>query len=303
MRMRKGRSLFGEKLLREMSEDFRRLAIEQLPFAFAAVATDLETGRELTVQTGPLARAVAASGAFPLLFPPVRIGNRWAVDGCLVNPVPVSTCRALGADLVIAVRVLDFGEKLRVTSEARNEAERWSDLLVAGNKGGFDHGMQASAAPPDESWSESRWARVTAAILRRLRRSERSARPGAGRRLGDAATGSRASASALPGFDRARGHDDRAQARSSRAGHPRGSACDCGGPLGRRRGPGSIVVGPAIGAGAGRGRRRQRRARPRCPIARFFGPPSSPRARSAAPRWKQPPETGAALGRAARTPA
>ena len=184
MRMRKGRSLFGEKLLREMSEDFRRLAIEQLPFAFAAVATDLETGREITVQTGPLARAVAASGAFPVLFPPVRIGNRWAVDGCLVNPVPVSTCRALGADLVIAVRVLDVGEKLRVTSEACNEAEQWSAVLVDGNKGGFDDGVQASAAAPDDSRSESRWTGVTAAIqrnLRRLRRSERSARrvPGA----------------------------------------------------------------------------------------------------------------------------
>lgn len=184
MRMRKGRSLFGEKLLREMSEHFRRLVIEELPFAFAAVATDLETGREITVQTGPLARAVAASGAFPLLFPPVKVDNRWTVDGCLVNPVPVSTCRALGADLVIAVRVLDFGEKSRATSEARTEAEQWSELLVAGNEDAFAAGAEAPAAQSDRSWSESRWARVTAAIQRslpRLRRSERSARqvPGA----------------------------------------------------------------------------------------------------------------------------
>ena len=179
MRMRKGRSLFGEKLLREMSEHFRRLDIEELPFAFAAVATDLQTGREITVKTGSLARAVAASGAFPLLFPPVRIENRWTVDGCLVNPVPVSTCRALGADLVIAVRVLDFGEKSRVTSEARTEAEQWSELLVAGKEGAFVGGAEAPAPQSDRSWSESRWTRVTSAIQRslpRLRRSERSAR-------------------------------------------------------------------------------------------------------------------------------
>lgn len=179
MRVKKGRSLFGEKLLREMSEDFRRLDIEELPVAFAAVTTDLETGREITVRKGPLARAVAASGAFPLLFPPVRIENRWAVDGCLVNPVPVSTCRALGADLVIAVRVLDFGEKSRVRSEARAEAEHWSELLVAGKEGAFVGVAEAPAARSDHSWSERPWTRVTAAIqrsLRRLRHCERRAR-------------------------------------------------------------------------------------------------------------------------------
>ena len=73
MRVRQERSLLGEKLLWEMSEHFRRLVIEELAIPFAAVATDLETGREITAQTGPLARAVTASGAFPLLFPPVKI--------------------------------------------------------------------------------------------------------------------------------------------------------------------------------------------------------------------------------------
>ena len=164
MRVRQGRSLFGEKLLREMSKHFRRLIIEELPIGFAAVATDLETGREITAQTGPLARAVAASGAFPLLFPPVKIDDRWAVDGCLVNPVPVSTCRALGADIVIAVRVLNFGEKLRVLSEARTEAEQWSELLLAGNEDESAGGAEAAAGQSARPRAESRWAHAIAAV-------------------------------------------------------------------------------------------------------------------------------------------
>ncbi len=179
MRSKRGRSLFGEKLLREMSAHFRRLAIEDLPVAFAAVATNLESGREATVRTGPLARAVAASGAFPLLFPPVKLDDGWAVDGCLVNPVPVSTCRALGADVVIAVRVLNAGEKLRVVSEARTEAERWSPLLagVAGASDGAP-GVEAEApsAQSDRFASESGWAPEAAAIGRRLSGLRGSAR-------------------------------------------------------------------------------------------------------------------------------
>ncbi len=83
-------------------EDVR---IENLPKQYAAVSTNLETGREVWFQEGGLADAVRASMAMPGLFPAVRSDNHWLVDGGLVNPVPVSTCRALGADLVIAVNL------------------------------------------------------------------------------------------------------------------------------------------------------------------------------------------------------
>ncbi|MCW8927019.1 MAG: patatin-like phospholipase family protein [Xanthomonadales bacterium] len=83
-------------------EDVR---IEDLPKKFAAVATNLENGREVWFQDGNLADAVQASMAMPGLFPAVRIEHRWLVDGGLVNPVPVTTCRALGADIVIAVNL------------------------------------------------------------------------------------------------------------------------------------------------------------------------------------------------------
>lgn len=72
---------------------------------FAAVATDLETGRELWLRDGPIEEAVRASISIPGILSPARYGGRWLVDGGLVNPVPVSVCRALGADVVIAVNL------------------------------------------------------------------------------------------------------------------------------------------------------------------------------------------------------
>ena len=74
-----------------------------LPLPFAAVATDLFRGREVWIQRGPLWEAVRASMAIPGILTPVRYRDSWLVDGGLVNPVPVSVCRALGADITIGV--------------------------------------------------------------------------------------------------------------------------------------------------------------------------------------------------------
>ena len=79
--------------------------IEDLPKKYAAVSTNLDTGREVWFTQGRLADAVRASMALPGLFPAIRHEHRWLVDGGLVNPVPVSVCRALGADIVIAVNL------------------------------------------------------------------------------------------------------------------------------------------------------------------------------------------------------
>ena len=79
--------------------------IEHLPKVYAAISTDLETGREVWLQQGSVIQAVWSSMALPGLFPAIRHNNRWLVDGGLVNPVPVSVCRALGADIVIAVNL------------------------------------------------------------------------------------------------------------------------------------------------------------------------------------------------------
>jgi NTE family protein len=79
--------------------------IEDLAIRFATVSTDLKTGKEVWFQSGPLLDSVWASMALPGLFPPIRFGDKWLVDGGLVNPVPISICRALGADVVIAVNL------------------------------------------------------------------------------------------------------------------------------------------------------------------------------------------------------
>jgi NTE family protein len=79
--------------------------IEDLAKSFAAVSTNLDSGQEIWLSKGVLAEAVRASVAMPGLFPAVRIDQRWLVDGGLVNPVPVSACRALGAEIVIAVNL------------------------------------------------------------------------------------------------------------------------------------------------------------------------------------------------------
>ncbi|MBL3589497.1 MAG: patatin-like phospholipase family protein [gamma proteobacterium endosymbiont of Lamellibrachia anaximandri] len=81
------------------------MQIGQLPKTFASVSTDLKSGREVWFTEGLTLNAVRASISLPGLFPPVRHQGSWLVDGGLVNPVPVSICRALGADIVIAVNL------------------------------------------------------------------------------------------------------------------------------------------------------------------------------------------------------
>jgi NTE family protein len=95
----------GEKIsayLREILSDPR---IEELPIPFSAVATDLKTGREVWLRDGSLIDAVRASISLPGVFTPYAHNGQWLVDGGLVNPVPVSPCRAMGADIVIAVNL------------------------------------------------------------------------------------------------------------------------------------------------------------------------------------------------------
>jgi len=79
--------------------------IEAFPLRYGAVATELASGREIWLQKGPIGRAVRASIGMPGIFSPATYdeGNGWLVDGGLVDPVPISLARALGADIVIAV--------------------------------------------------------------------------------------------------------------------------------------------------------------------------------------------------------
>ncbi|MBN2333886.1 MAG: patatin-like phospholipase family protein [Deltaproteobacteria bacterium] len=95
----------GRKLIDFFRHYLGDTAIEDLPRQYACVATDLGSGREVWFQQGPLLEAIRASIALPGIFTPVYLNDQWLVDGGLVNPVPVSLCRALGAEIVIAVNL------------------------------------------------------------------------------------------------------------------------------------------------------------------------------------------------------
>jgi NTE family protein len=96
----------GLKLKKALDEALGSLHIEDLPKRFAAVATEIRTGHEVWLRRGNLVEAIRASYAIPGIFEPVQFDGRWFFDGALVNPVPVTICRALGADMVIAVNVM-----------------------------------------------------------------------------------------------------------------------------------------------------------------------------------------------------
>ena len=93
----------GNKLAARLQDALGHTTIEAMKVKFAAVATEIKTGHEIWLTRGRLVDAIRASYALPGIFTPVLIGDRWLVDGALVNPVPVSAARALGAEIVIAV--------------------------------------------------------------------------------------------------------------------------------------------------------------------------------------------------------
>jgi len=121
----------GKKLARRLEEDCGDIRIEEMGTRFAAVTTELATGHEIWVRSGPLVPALTASYALPGIFPPVKVDGRWLVDGAMVNPVPVSVCRALGARLVIAVNLnADVFGKNNLAAEMIDEDLQFGDLLA-----------------------------------------------------------------------------------------------------------------------------------------------------------------------------
>jgi NTE family protein len=101
----RGGAIGGQKLEELYREHLGEVAIEALPRRFGAVATDIENGAEVWLREGSLRAAIRASISLPGVFTPALHEGRWLVDGGLVNPVPVTLCRALGAELVVAVDV------------------------------------------------------------------------------------------------------------------------------------------------------------------------------------------------------
>lgn len=122
----------GDKLAAQLEASIGQTVIEDLPIKFASVATEVRTGHEIWLTHGRLVDAMRASYALPGIFAPVLVGDRWLVDGALVNPVPVSAARALGAEIVIAANLSSdvFGHSTTIFSHgaARDAPEPVMEL-------------------------------------------------------------------------------------------------------------------------------------------------------------------------------
>lgn len=117
-----GGLLQGRRLISFFKQSIGAKNIEDLPMPFGAVATDMNSGREMWLRSGDVMNAVRASISLPGLFTPVEYDGRWLLDGGLVNPIPVSLCRAMGADYVIAVNLNNDIVGRRVNQKAAKAA-------------------------------------------------------------------------------------------------------------------------------------------------------------------------------------
>lgn len=142
----KGGLIKGAKLMAFFERNFEDRGFDALAQPFACVATDLQTGREVWLREGSVAQAVRASMAMPGLMAPVLQNGQILVDGGLVNPVPVSLCRAMGADLVVAVDLGSdiVGRSIRGAA-AQEAADHWSKRLLT--RLGFQNGRDL---PPNQ---------------------------------------------------------------------------------------------------------------------------------------------------------
>ena len=116
----------GKRLEKILSKTLPQTNIEDLHKRFIAVTAELATGHEVWLRKGDLGEAIQAAYALPGVFPPRAIDGRWLIDGALVNPLPVSACRALGARMTIAVGLHAdaFGQSV---SKRREKLEKLPD--------------------------------------------------------------------------------------------------------------------------------------------------------------------------------
>jgi len=144
-----GGVLKGERLTDFFRRNFVDRPIEELAMPLGTVATELPTGAEIWLRTGSTVEAVRASIGMPVLFRPVLREGRMLVDGGLVNPVPVSLARAMGAEIVIAVDLSSdrLGRYLRTDPQPEPPAGQLGEWIRKLNE---SLGVRMSANAPDE---------------------------------------------------------------------------------------------------------------------------------------------------------
>jgi NTE family protein len=136
----------GERIMSVLRELIGDCAIEDLPIAFTAVATDMNSREEVWLREGQLFDAIRASIATPLVFTPFRHGTRTLLDGALVNPVPIAPTLEDATDLTVVVNLSGAAEP-RVLPPAT--ASLISDNSYRRRIGRFIDGLQAARAPAE----------------------------------------------------------------------------------------------------------------------------------------------------------
>lgn len=128
-----GGLVIGERVVQSLTDIIGERDIGLLTKKFAAIATEIPTGHEVWIETGNLIHAIRASYALPGIFIPVEIDGRMLIDGGITNPVPVSACRAMGAQIVIAVPLPAIqGVAKRLAKQAPPpDASAWTKALAA----------------------------------------------------------------------------------------------------------------------------------------------------------------------------
>ncbi len=143
----------GGRLQKLLDQDLTDRRVETLPIKFCTIATELVSGHEIWLTRGPLVQAMRASYALPGVFDPVMVGGRWLMDGALVNPIPITAARALGADIVVCV---NLNGEVRVrgtviqsydTDETSDEKEIEEAIEAAPRRWGFFSAARAEKHP------------------------------------------------------------------------------------------------------------------------------------------------------------
>jgi NTE family protein len=143
----------GAQFFEFMSPELPDRDMRTLSHPFAAVATDLETGREVWLREGSLHSALRASVAMPGLITPARRDGRWLVDGGLVNPVPVSLCRAMGAETVIAVDLNTTLLRRQLTPKGAAEPQEEHEQRIEARAQGSDGDESVEEAAQEQEFA------------------------------------------------------------------------------------------------------------------------------------------------------
>lgn len=109
----------GKRVTSAVEALIGKVDFTDLKIPLACMATDINTGRGIAIRKGSVVEAVRASIAIPGIMTPVLLGKQWLVDGGVVNEVPATVCRMMGANYVIGVNVIPDPAKVVQRSKAR----------------------------------------------------------------------------------------------------------------------------------------------------------------------------------------